>query len=1035
MEGTSCRRLATIAAATACSLISGLATTPIEAEPPGMIGDEYLFDSWQRQQGLPQISVTSVVQDRRGYLWVGTEDGLARFDGQRFRVLDRLNTPQLPSNAIRALLPDRDGSLWIATRRGLALWHSDQLTVFTTAEGLIDDDVRCLVQGADGSLWIGTASGLGRRRSDGIFTAYTEDHGLPHRTVAALAEDRDGVLWIGTEDGLGRFKDEQFSTALTVADGLVHPHIRALYEDQPGNLWIGTDGGLQRLRAGSLDRTFTVADGLGHPVVSAFGEDADGQLWIGTDGGLSRLGSDGLKAYGLQTPAGTPGNRVRALWRDHENSLWVGTGLLGLLRLRRSQITVLGSPEGLIDDLVWVTYQDRSGAVWIGTNIGLSRIDQDGSMSHYTVADGLPGADVRSLLEDREGNLWIGTETDGLARLRDGKIATLKNVHGLAGKGIFTMLEDAHGDLWFGTEAGLSRWRDGRFETFTTTEGLSHDRVWSLYQDSSSTLWIGTDSGLTRWTGEQLEAVPLPSPDIAKTITGEADGTLWIGTAENGLLRYRDGHFDVFSVDDGLFDHLIHRILDDGQGWLWMSSNQGLFRVQKSQLEDFAAGRVERLRSISYSEEQGMRSRECNGGGEPAGIRTRDGRLWFPTIQGVSIVDPQRQDLNEVAPPVHLERVLVDNQAVDLGAAPVELPPRARELDLRYVALSFRDADNVSYRYQLRGFDRDWVDAGGRRSAHYTNLAPGKYTFQVIAANSDGKWNAEGDTLEIRVLPAFYQTWSFYVLCAAIALLLGPSIHWFRVRQLVRRNRVLLQTKAELELKNAESRAKSAEMERFTYAVSHDLKSPLVTVRGFLGMIRKDLAQGRLDRAEKDLERIYTATSRMQRLIDELLELSRIGRVVSEPREVSMFELAWEAADAVSGRIGERGVELDVDAGMPPVFGDRQRLLEVLQNLIDNAVKFLDEQPHPWVHVGWRRDGDETIYFVADNGRGIAPRYHEQVFGLFERLDPDVEGTGIGLAMVRRIVELHGGRIWVESQGDGQGSTFCFTLPAGRVQP
>ena len=846
--------------------------------------------------------------------------------------------------------------------------------------------------------------------------------------MSALAADRDGGLWIGTEAGLVRFADGRFST-VPAAEALAGQHVRALYRDRRGDLWIGTDLGAHRLRDGALD-SFTVADGLADPVVSAFGEDDQGRLWIGTDGGLSRLGDGGLEAFGLQAPAGSPGSRVRVLWRDHEGSLWVGSGLMGLLRLRRTQLTTLGTPEGLIDDLVWTIYEDSENTVWIGTNRGLSRLAEDGSMTHYTAADGLPGTDVRSLLEDRDGYLWIGTDADGLARLGEGAIATFGAADGLAGRGVFAMLEDSRGDLWLGTESGLNRVHGGRFETFTVADGLSHDRIWSLYEDPAGAVWIGTADGLTRFADGELAAVPLPAPDIVKTISGDADGTLWIGTAESGLLRYRDGRYVTFSVADGLFDHLVHRLLDDGRGWMWMSSNQGLFRVSREQLEDVAAGRADRLRSFSYGEDQGMRSRECNGGGQPAGIATGDGRLWFPTIRGVVIVDPEHLELNRVAPPVHLERVLADRRDVDPRSAVAELPPRTRELEIDYVALSFLDPDRISYRYRLRGFDAGWVEAGTRRSAYYTNLDPGRYTFQVIAANSDGTWNEEGASLELRVRPAFYQTWSFSVLCAALVLLVGRAVHLFRVRQLVERNRVLLRTQAELELRNAESRAKSAEMERFTYAVSHDLKSPLVTIRGFLGMVRKDLAKGRVDRADRDLERIDKAAARMQRLIDELLELSRIGRVAAEPQDVSLAELAREAADAVGGRIAERGVELDVDAGMPPVFGDRRRLLEVLQNLIDNAVKFIGDPLRPWVRVGWRRDGDDTVYFVADNGRGIEPRFHDKVFGLFERLDDGVEGTGIGLAMAKRIVELHGGRIWVESEGAGQGSTFCFTLPA-----
>ena len=1022
-------------------ILSMIAATPgARAQLPGTIGDEYLYDSWQREDGLPQVSVNAIVQDHRGYLWVGTEDGLARFDGTGFVVFDRdrRKTPRLQSHTIRALLPDRDDGLWIATRRGLArLEAEDRLTLYTTAEGLADDDVRTLHQDQEGYLWIGTEGGLSRFHA-GTFESWTPRDGLLDNSVWVILEDQQGGLWIGTEGGLQRFENGRFTASVTKREGLAADHVRTLYEDRRGRLWIGTSDGLNRFEEGRLT-SYTPADGLPHPTVNALLEDYDGQLWIGTDGGLARLPTE-LQDSGGVHPTGLLGHKIRTLWQDHEKSLWVGAGILGLVRVRKATLATRGAAEGLADDLVWAIYQDRAGSVWVGTNNGLSRLEAGGGVLNYTTDDGLPGPDVRALLEDRHGNLWIGTEAHGLARFRDGEFVTYDSTNGLADAGVFALLEDRRGALWIGTGNGLNRFEDGQWRTFDTRDGLLHNRIWALHEDPKGVLWIGTESGLTRHAEGRFTAVSLPVPDIVKTIHSErggrdGNGTLWLGTAESGLLRYQDGELISVSVDQGLFDHQVHEILNDDRGWMWMSSNQGIFRVSRAQLEDLAAARIDWVDSFSYSEDHGMRSREGNGRGHPAGFKTRDGRLWFSTIKGVVIVDPERLEINDTPPRVHIEEVLVDRQVAqvarsDAGAASAVLPPNTRELALRYVALSFLDPEKLRFRYKLENFDRDWVDAGVRRVAYYTNLDPGSYRFRVIASNSDGVWNEVGDTLELYLRPAFYQTWGFYLACAVAVALSGWGLYLLRVRQLLFRNRELLRMKSELELKNAEVEARHAEMERFTYAISHDLKSPLVTIRGYLGFVRDQAESGETDRMMRDIQRIDAAAMTMAHMLDELLELSRVGRITDEPTAISLSELAREAADLVAGRIAERGVEVEIASGLPTVFGDRPRLLAALQNLIDNAAKFMGDQPRPRIWVGSRREGDETICFVHDNGIGIDAGDQERVFDLFDRVNQEIDGTGIGLALVKRIVEVHGGRIWVESEGAGRGSSFCFTLPS-----
>lgn len=969
----------------------------------------YLFDNWQLEQGLPQNTVNAIVQGPAGYLWFGTEEGLVRFDGLRFTVFDRGNTPQLRSNIVQALEPDRDGGLWIGTPNGLNRWHDGQFTLYTAEDGLAENEVQTLHQARDGDLWVGTSAGISR--FDGqSFVSYAVDDGLIANSVRAIHDDHQGSLWIGTELGLSRLSDNRF-TSYTTEDGLSHNWILALEEDHQGHLWIGTFGGLDRMVDGRVSGSYF--EGLAHPTVRALHENSDGVLWIGTEGGLSRLADNTLAEVAGQ-PAVVTENLVWSLWKDLQGSLWIGTRSAGLARLRPRQIDVLGATEGLADDLVWTVYEDSAGVIWVGTNSGLTRIDPDGGRRSFGIS-----YVIRSIFEDRHGELWIGTNSHGPARLEDDELRTFQLVAGPAQPRTNCFSEDAAGDLWIGTLGGLFRREGKQWTDQTAAAGLPSPIVRDLYLDPGGVLWIASHRGLGRYTDDTFELFGVDQGlpvDSLTSIYGDPDGTLWIGTVGAGLVRFRDGLFTTISVAPGFFD--VFATLEDDSQHLWMSSNRGIVSVAKAQLEDFSQGLETTIDAISYGTHEGMRSRECNGGSQPAGWRASDGRLWFPTMRGVAIIDPRGLGLPEVSPEVVIEAVLLGGVEIETtGDGPLELPHGARNLEVRYSAPSFVAAETIQFRYRLEGLDNDWVDAGTRRSAFYTNLAPGSYRLRVSARSRNGAWNEIDEPFELYLRPAFYQTGIFYGICAAAAAGLLWASHRLRVRSLLSQSRLHM-----LEARNAE-------MERFTYTVSHDLKSPLVTIQGFLGFLKKDLAAGHEDRVQRSLERIANAATQMGRMLDELLELSRLGHSVAAKETVPLNELATAAVDLVAGQIAERGVEVIIPTDLPVVRGDRRRLLQVFQNLLDNGIKFMGDQTTPQIEIGADQNKNETVCFVRDNGVGIEPDQRDKIFGLFDQLDPEAKGTGIGLALVERIIRLHGGRVWVESKGAGQGSTFYFTIP------
>jgi signal transduction histidine kinase len=484
---------------------------------------------------------------------------------------------------------------------------------------------------------------------------------------------------------------------------------------------------------------------------------------------------------------------------DRENSLWFGVEGGGLYRLRNQLVKTLSVDDGLIDKNVYSIFEDRGGDVWIGAwHAGLSRF-RDGHITNYSTKEGLASGLVTSVYEDRQRRLWVAAWHNfngGLSVFRDGHFvpAFEKQIVPRQTQ-IWAIYEDRFGALWFGSSRGLVRYHHDLFETFTTKDGLAGDDVRIILEDESG-LWIGTYGGLSRFENGRFtswtEKDGLPS-NAVRSLYKDADGTLWIGTYEGGLGRLKDNQLTRITARDGLYSNGVFQILEDRRGYFWMSSNRGIYRVERRELDEFAEGRRSAVNVTAFGRSDGMLNAECNGGMAPAGIKARDGRLWFPTQDGAAVIDPEAVVVNNVPPPVVIETAKVDNQTIGFAtvsaasestSAEIKLDPGAVNLEIQYTALSFLNAENMRFKYRLEGWDEEWVEAGTRRTAYYSRLAPGEYTFRVIAANSDGVWNDEGESLKITVLPRFYQTWWFYALTVLSIGLLVRLLYVYRLRQL-----------------------------------------------------------------------------------------------------------------------------------------------------------------------------------------------------------------------------------------------------------
>lgn len=741
---------------------------------------QYVHDVWTTESGLPQNSVLAIAQTPDGYLWLGTEEGLSRFDGVRFVTFDKGNTPGLRNNEVEALLVDHRGGLWIGTHGGglVSLSHG-VFKNFSKKDGLSNDFVHALYEDRSGDLWIATDGGGLNRFRNGRFQTFTRKDGLADDAVFSLCGDQKGGIWIGTHAGLSHWTKGRFLN-MTKKDGLPSDDIRSVHLDKTGGLWAGTSGaGVAHLTAAGVT-TYTTRDGLPDNNIWSMFEDSSGALWIGTmGGGLGRL-CDG-KFSRFTAKEGFSGDDVWAITQDREGSLWIGSSGGGLNRLRDASFTTYGRQEGLSSDTILAVFQDHEGALWIGTSdSGISRM-LNGQIMHFGVRDGLPDDQVFSIAEDGHGDHWFATRR-GLSRLSKGRFQIYRAESGLPGDVILCTYGDSKGDLWVGSRAGLSHFDGRRFRTYSTGAGRSLG-VLSIYQDpKDNTLWVGTGGGLAHFENGRFHTYTTGdgmSSNFVRAIRGDSDGTLWLGTDGGGLDRFKDGRFTSFTTRDGILSDAIWQVLDDGRGNLWMSCNRGIFQVAKSQLNAFAEGKIHQISSHSFGVADGMRSRECNGGFQPAGWRLKNGQLAFPTMKGLAMVNPGRLITNQIEPHVIVERVLIDTHPI-AGAALSSVPPGNGQLEFQYTATSFIEPQKIRFKYILQGFDKDWTDAGSRRTAYYTNIPPGEYQFRIIASNSDGVWNRTGGSVSFTLRPHFYQTWPFDAVVALTIIGLFAGI--FRIR-------------------------------------------------------------------------------------------------------------------------------------------------------------------------------------------------------------------------------------------------------------
>ncbi len=947
---------------------------------------QFGHDVWTSDSGLPQNSVTTILQTHDGYLWLGTQEGLVRFDGVRFTIFDTRNTRTLRDDWIQTLLETRDGTLWIGTVTGLARRKDGQFLP-SIGRGLGRAQIDTLHESRDGSLWVGSEIGVSRIR-DGRVTTYAVADGLPAPRVRAIAEDSRGVLWVGGHWGIAHLEGSRF-VPWTVKEGFPGS-VFALLADPDGTLWAGTGRGLAHLEGRSA-RLYGAPDGLTHSMVQVLYRDRDANLWLGTEGGLFRFRDRRFLRHGAAQ--GLSSDRIFALHEDREGSLWIGTSDGGLNRLKEQRIAIYTTRDGLSDDKLWSVFEDSRGYLWAGTAEGVLHRLAPGSDRFEPWLN--VGASVMSIAEGARGDLWIGTRGAGLVHLRAKRLTRYTTEDGLSGSWISSVLVDRSGNVWAGTfGSGVNRLENGKFVNFRVRDGLGADAIFSLFEDRAGAIWIGTfGGGVTRLSGGRFTTFTTKeglAHDVVMSTYQDAEGTYWFAT-RGGLCRYRDGRFTTYRQREGLFHDAAQRVLEDGRGYLWLTSNRGVFRVSTAELAAAAAGSGSIGDHVTFTTATGMIRAECNNAQHGA-FRGRDGRLWFATVKGLAMADPARIELNPVPPSVVVEQVLADGQAIP-AAGPLRLPPGTGKLEFGYTALAFRNPLAVRFRYRLEGFEKDWVDAGTRRTAYYTNLSPGHYRFRVRAANEDGVWNETGAAFDFTLARYVYQTVWFRAVALTVFAALVTLLYRLRVRRLEVRERL-----------------RTALVEAQLDALQFQLRPHFLfnTLNSILPLVGKDPERAR----------------QMVVRLGELLRLSLRSEdtpLVTLEEEIAILE-KYLSIERV--RFRDR---LDVTIAVEPAVASAKVPSFLLQPLVENAIKH---------GLGGRVGrGRITIEAGEDTGR-LAISVRDNGPGPKHGVAADTT-AGIGLRNTRRRLEAlyPDGHLLELVAAEGGGAEVRIRIPLTRAEP
>ena len=1011
---------------------------------------QYDMRIYTARDGLPMNSLKSVFQDSRGFIWVGLQEGLARFDGVEFNLYDKKEYPGLVSNFIMDIEEDSNGHLWVATAGGgIACFDGKSFHSYTMEDGLTHNSCfKIFVDKTSDDIWIGTEDGLCLLRND---TFYDVIKNPPNAIVGhfrSIYPASDGSLFVG-----GQFSGFYIIKPDTIEKIATNYAVWSFLEQDNGSMIIGSqipyvlgfeddkpEFFLPKLREYTQDRT--ILDMV---------KDRDGALWFTTDGaGIIRYVNGQFSKLSPENSLPTEGNFVTALCEDREGNLWFAAEC-GLVKLQDNKFVAFGRPEGLPSEYGHTVCEDNDGNICIGLrDCGLSILNPftlDNIVLNHQNGLPPPVFEVTCVYPAYTSALWIGINMSGkVPLLKKGELYQPFRLS--EPRVVRALMVTPQDEVYVGATGFISRYANDVYEEFHFASYNQRSEVTSLLKDEHGTLWFGTfGQGLYKLEDEQFTQDGICETlrtDGVNALYQDEKKVIWIGSDNYGLFRYHNGSFTHYSVKDGLFCDRIFSILEDDSLNLWCSGNRGVFSVSKQQLQDFDAGTIDRLKCTHYNHLDGMRETECNGRRQPSAWKSRDGRLWFSSMAGVACVDPNNLHKNDSPPPVYIESLTCNNDTTfAVMDSTIRLDKTYRNIEIKYTAPSFVVPERVTFSYMLEGYDKEWQDAGTRRRAFYTNLPHGSYTLYAQARNNDGILSSEPAELMFVIPPYWYETQAAFVGYVLLSLSMILFIGRWRYKRTLEKSKFQMQ-KEHMARLEALDRTKS----RFFANITHEFRTPLTLI---ISPLEQLISKKSVSDARSFYKMMYANANRLLTLINQLLDLSKLEsgemklkaecrNIVADAKTITMSFLS----------LAERKhIHLDFSAEAEEIIGyiDRDKFEKILNNLLSNAFKFSPKGAEIRVRVGThatfesrrniKSNSAESVYIhVIDTGSGIAPEKVAFIFDRFFQSDDSSsrhhEGTGIGLALVKEMVDLHRGDITVNSS-PGTGSEFVVRLPLGKT--
>jgi len=973
----------------------------------------YFFQSWGTDEGLPQSSVSAIVQTRDGYLWLGTYGGLVRFDGVRFVAFDASTTPGLSSSRVTALYEDPQGRLWIGHENGSAtVYESGRFRPVPLPESWGTGKVLAIVADERDRVWLVDEEGVLYGVNEG--RRLVPESGAGRGLVSVARTDR-GEVWIARNGRLSALRDGRLEPEDFHEPGAAG-FVQGVCPARQGGLWVSRNGRVGRWTGTEWAQARGEAP-WGEHGVPVMLELQDGTLAAGTtEAGLFLMPVEGPPLQFTRTN-GLPQDWVRSLCEDREGNLWVGVGSAGLVAVRAAKVRTLTPPDRWEGRPVLTVLHGRDGALWMGTEgAGLYRWHQ-GEWERFGSEAGLANPFVWSLAEDAHGRLWVGTWGGGVfVRGTDGRFAPPPGLTNLTAP-VLAMLRGHQSDMWLGTGDGLLRYQNGRVQRFGRAEGLRSPDVRALLLEEDGTLWFGmSGGGLGRLRGGLLEQWQrrdgLPS-DYVQALWRDERGALWLGTAGEGLARFFEGRFATVGPRQGLPNGVICHITADDRGGVWLSTFGGLIRVHRAELDRVAGGGAGPLHAVVFGKGEGMPTLECSGGLQPAGCRTPDGRLWFASSKGLVGVDPSMNKTNRQPPPVIIEEVLLNGTLIAQQpistAAVVRIPPGRHRIEFRFTGLSFTVPEKVRFRFRLEGVDRGWTEGGTERSAVYQYLPPGQYTFQVTACNNDGVWNPVGARVAFAVEPFVWQTWWFRLLAGlgGAGAVAGGVAAGARAR--MRRKLERLERQQALERERA----------RIAKDMHDELGAGLTRITLLSQTARAEL--GDPATVGPALDRIFDTARELTRALDEIVWAvnPRHDTLDSLATYLGRFAQEYLAAARIRCR-------LDVPVDLPawPLTAEvRHNLFLAFKEALHNAVKHAGAAE---VRVRLETCPQGFTLLVEDDGCGFDPA------ALQSPSSEPLQRRGHGLQNMRQRLADVGGRCEIESR-PGAGTRVRLMIDRSRA--